>query len=326
MNCTALTYRRKMRVTLLLSVFLIAGMVMAQSPSAKPPNVGRHPTTPQHKEKPSSAEGLANSTTQRIQRIANDGEQALRLPLIKGFPSVVELPAGEKIMDIAVGGLSDWGEAWEIVKRDFSFYIKPLANAQMTTLLVGTTERNYVFDLHPLSNTPDNQTRRLSRLILTRPAPATPAELPPIRDPLEQKKADVILSVHTQALALEQQIHALRKEQFDKRPRNYNYTIEWVSQVDDIRPREVFDDGRFTYLKFPNALQIPAVYRGSLDATQETLVNSHIEDDYLVIHGVHTRWVLRLGGSVIGLFNEQFNAEGASSQSGTSTTDTRLLQ
>jgi type IV secretory pathway VirB9-like protein len=102
--------------------------------------------------------------------------------------------------------------------------------------------------------------------------------------------------------------------------------MEVVSLADDIRPREAFDDGRFTYLKFPNALQIPAVYRGGATAAEETLMNSHIEEDYLVLHGVHTHWVLRLGGSVIGIYNEAFDAVGVPTHSGTTTIAERVVK
>jgi type IV secretion system protein VirB9 len=262
---------------------------------------------------------------QRIVRLEADGDRPLLLPLVKGFPCVVELPKGEKILDIAIGGLSDWSTAWEIVKRESAFYIKPLAAAQLTTLIVGTTERNYVFDVQPLPATPQNDAKRLSRLVLQRPPPALAVEAPAAVLQASQTN-ELIRHTEAQVEQIEGQIKALKAERFAKRPRNYSYTMEVVSLVDDIKPTEAFDDGRFTYLKFPNGLQIPAAYRGGLTATDETLSNSHIEDDFLVLHGVHTSWVLRLGGSVIGIHNEKFNPEGAATLSGTSTTATRVLQ
>lgn len=261
----------------------------------------------------------------RIQKMETDGESPLLLPLVKGFPSVVELPKGERIVDIAMGGLTDWSTAWEVVKRDTAFYIKPLASAQMTTLIVGTTERNYVFDLQPLAATPENHQRRLSRLILGKPQPVVAPALTAQAEAQRQRKEALQLA-QAQADTIEQQIRRLKEDRYQKRSRNYAYTMEVVSLADDIRPREAFDDGRFTYLKFPNALQIPAVYRGGKTAGDETLTNFHFEGDYLVLHGVHTSWVLRLGGSVIGVHNEQFNPEGVATQSGTSTTATRVIK
>jgi type IV secretion system protein VirB9 len=304
-------------------------LVTSIQPAVAKANAGTGPTTSTRANTSLSTTPAAAATTglSRIQRVSTDGETPLLLPLVKGFPSVVELPAGEKILDIAVGGLSDWASAWEIARRESSFYIKPLANAQLTTMLVGTTERTYVIDLQPLPHTADNQASRLSRLILMRPSPPEAVPIaPPAPDPQEQAKAEALQSAQQQVQALEQHIQSVREDRYNKRPRNYDYTMEMASLVEDIRPREVFDDGRFTYFKFPDALQIPAVYRGNAEAADETLVNSHIANDYLVVHGVHTRWVLRLGGSVIGLFNEKFDPQGIGTQSGTSTTETRVLK
>lgn len=261
----------------------------------------------------------------RILHLATSGDQPVLLPLVKGFPCVVEFPKGEKVLDIAVGGLSDWSTSWEVVKRDTAFFIKPLANAQMTTMIVGTSEHHYVFDLQALAATPENHGKRLSRLILAPPQMAVPLEELVQTQQKSQQQQD-LRKAQEQATLIESQIKALKEARYAKRARNYDYTMEVVSLIDDIRPREAFDDGRFTYLKFPDALQIPAVYRGGKTAADETLMNSHIEDDYLVLHGVHTHWVLRLGGSVIGVHNEAFNPQGVSTQSGTSTIAQRVLK
>jgi hypothetical protein len=62
-----------------------------------------------------SSTSMGNS---RIVRLQTNGDAPVLLPLVKGFPSVVEFPKGEKVLDIAVGGMSDWSQAWEVVKRD----------------------------------------------------------------------------------------------------------------------------------------------------------------------------------------------------------------
>lgn len=49
----------------------------------------------------------------RIQTIEVNHHSIINLTLIKGLPTVIELPQGEKIQDIAVGGLSDWSQEWK---------------------------------------------------------------------------------------------------------------------------------------------------------------------------------------------------------------------
>ena len=293
---------------------------------APAPAVAKRPNLPFVDEPIPSATGTtAPQSGSRIVRLETNGDTPVLLPLVKGFPSVVEFPKGEKVMDIAVGGMNDWSLAWEVVKRDSAFFIKPLAAAQLTTLIVGTSERHYVFDLQPLAASPDNHARRLSRLILLPvQAPINVQDL--AQSQQQSQQAQTMRQAQEKATQIEAQIKALKEARLAQRKRNFQYTMEVVSLADDIRPREAFDDGRFTYLKFPNALQIPAVYRGGKTAADETLMNSHIEEDYLVLHGVHTHWVLRLGGSVIGVHNEAFDPVGVSTHSGTSTIAERVVK
>ena len=71
----------------------------------------------------------------------------------------------------------------------------------------------------------------------------------------------------------------------------------------------VFDDGRFTYLRFPGNREIPAVFHVLGDGS-ETLVNARMEGDLLVVDRVSRRLVLRAGSAVVGLWNDAFDSEG----------------
>lgn len=67
-----------------------------------------------------------------------------------------------------------------------------------------------------------------------------------------------------------------------------------------IAPIEAFDDGRFTYLKFSKHTDFPAAYR-KVDQ-EETLVNSHVKGDWLVLHGVFEEILLRAGKEASSVF------------------------
>lgn len=99
--------------------------------------------------------------------------------------------------------------------------------------------------------------------------------------------------------------------------RNANYTMQVVTETVDIRPREAFDDGRFTWLLFPRNQEVPTVYKSVPGTKEEVIVNSHMEGDYLVLHAVAPLWNLRLAGSTVGVFNEAYDAMGASSENKT---------
>ena len=77
-----------------------------------------------------------------------------------------------------------------------------------------------------------------------------------------------------------------------------------------IAPIKAFDDNRFTYLKFKEQTDFPAAYR--VQDGEETLLNSHVEDGWLVLHGVYEEVRLRAGKAVVGIYNENYQGGGAS--------------
>ena len=81
-------------------------------------------------------------------------------------------------------------------------------------------------------------------------------------------------------------------------------------------PTLVFDDGRFTYLRFPNNREVPAVFHVLGDGS-ETLVNARMEGDLLVVDRVSRRLMLRAGSAVVGVWNDAFDLDGVPPSNGT---------
>ena len=86
-----------------------------------------------------------------------------------------------------------------------------------------------------------------------------------------------------------------------------------------IAPVSCYDNGRFTYMKFRDNTDFPAVYRVSDDG--EAIINSHIEDQTLVIHGVYPEYRLRAGADVVGIYNENFDSSNIKTQNSGTTVD-----
>lgn len=248
---------------------------------------------------------------QRIQTLSTTTENVITLNLSKGLPTVIEVPKNEKIQDIAVGGLSDWSQDWEIVKRDNAFFIKPLNKANNTTLILSTNLHHYVFDLHPITatQTTEKTSNSISRLVLEIIATPPTLDVALQETQLHQDNL-IILSAQKKLEQLEKKLLKVQEENYRSRPKNNQYSLEIVKLNEDIQPRQVFDDGRFTYFLFPNILAIPAIYRKANPEDQETLINYHFEDDYLVAHATAFNWVLRLGQSVVAVYNENYDSEG----------------
>jgi type IV secretion system protein VirB9 len=90
---------------------------------------------------------------------------------------------------------------------------------------------------------------------------------------------------------------------------NSDYSIAEGKASDDIVPTLVFDDGRFTYFRFPGNRQIPAVFDVLGDGS-ETILNTRMEGDVLVVDRVSRRLMLRAGSAVVGVWNDDFDLQG----------------
>lgn len=85
--------------------------------------------------------------------------------------------------------------------------------------------------------------------------------------------------------------------------KNYNFNYS-ISGDEYIAPLQVFDDGEFTYFKFPQKnADLPAFFLVDSDG-REALVNFRIEGDYVVLERVTSQLTLRHGSDVTCVFNE----------------------
>jgi type IV secretion system protein VirB9 len=100
-------------------------------------------------------------------------------------------------------------------------------------------------------------------------------------------------------------------------PINWNY---YACGEREIRPFEVYDDGRFTFMRFPGAQEIPAIFMINTDGS-ESIVNGAMQGDRYVVQLVARQLVLRKGQSVACLENRSFNRYGITTPSGTASPD-----
>lgn len=199
-------------------------------------------------------------------------------------PMMVEFD--EPVLDAAGGQIANW----EVVKRGPRLFARPMDDARPATIVVGTKTRSYVLDLTPgKAKAPANF---VSKIVITYPLPEASGEA---------KAKAAAADLRNASTPLDEARHTVR---------NDHYSIEAVSETIDIRPREVFDDGRFTYFRFPENLPVPAIYKSTPGTTEEWLVNSHRDKDYVVVHGIAGLWNLRTSGTVLGIFNDAYDPVG----------------
>ncbi len=254
-------------------------------------------------------------TDPRLREVVYDPQAVVTVPVRRGVVAHVMLDADEAITEVAAGLGGDCARpesAWCVVAQTGgrSLFVKARSSASApNNLAVLTTRRMHAFEFVVLG--PGDARVPVYRLSVKAAPPPSAAptvaetpllptlpDLPPVPTP------DEVVQARLQA-----------------RPqvRNTDYTLAEGEHSQDIVPTLVFDDGRFTYLKFPGQRDVPAAFQVLGDGS-EALVSTRMEDDLMVIDRVARRFVLRAGSAVVALWNEAFDLDGGPSMQAQGTT------
>ncbi len=241
----------------------------------------------------SIAEPAPPPSDARIRTVDYAPDRVIAVQVSTGVVTRVVLEPGEKIIAAATGAPSkcdnDQYQWCVVADADANeVWIKPKIGARHNNLELKTDRRDYSFDLMVGTTT----TYRISLRYPTTGQPGEP---------------------HTPS---NQEIVAARVAQAAPQPKNLNYTLESNRKGADITPKAVFDDGTFTYFKFPGNSEVPTIFVIGSDG-KEARTNSNMSGDYVVVQRVGRKFVLRLGKSVVSVWNESFDATGTPPVDGT---------
>lgn len=251
----------------------------------------------------------------RLREVLYDAQAVVTVPVKRGVVTLVVLDADEAITEVAAGLGGDCAKleaAWCIAAqpggRNLFVKAKSTAGAP-NNLAVVTDRRTHSFRFVVLA---DNDAKApVYRLVVKAPVvrPAMPAR-PTLRD-----AAPLAVLPAVPPPPSPQEVIADRL-QAKAQVLNSSYSIAEGNGSEDIVPSLVFDDGRFTYFRFPGNREVPAVFHVLGDGS-ETLVNARMEDDLLVVDRVSRRLMLRAGSAVVGVWNDAFDLDGVPPGGGT---------
>ena len=251
----------------------------------------------------------------RLREVNYDARAVVTVPVKRGIVTLVVLDADEAITEVAAGLGGDCSKAeaaWCVAAQSggHHLFVKAKSSAGApNTLAVVTDRRTHSFRFVVLADGDSHSpvyrlTVKAPTVRPTQPASralpiAAPAvSLPDVRPPLTARE------VVAERLKAKPQVV------------NTNYFLAEGAGSQDIVPSLVFDDGRFTYLRFTGNRELPAVFHVQGDGS-ESLVNARMEDELLVVDRVSRRLTLRAGSAVVGLWNESFDFEGTAPGGGT---------
>ena len=248
----------------------------------------------------------AQQVDPRLKEVGYDPRGVVTVPVKRGVVTHVVLDAHESITDVGSGLGADCSKAdasWCIAAQPGgrNIFVKPKSTARVpNNLAVVTDKRVYSLRFVVLA---DGDARQPVYRLSIKPQVARVALPPPAPRPIEPPQPSEAEIVTERLKAAPEVV-------------NSNYAVAEGDASSDIVPTLVFDDGRFTYLRFPSNREIPAVLHVLADGT-ETLVNTRMEGDLLVADRVSRQLMLRAGSAVVGVWNEGFDLDGVPPITGT---------
>jgi type IV secretion system protein VirB9 len=203
-----------------------------------------------------------------------------------GITTQIELSPNERILDYSTG----FSGGWELTRRENVFYLRPKNVDVDTNMMIRTATHSYIFELKVVATDWKalEQAKRAGvqyKITFTYPADASFAKE-------VKKEAD--------ASALDTSLVAGRSY-------NFNYDYETRSKKAPwLVPVNVYDDGRFTYIKMSDMKQFPtgdfpAVFMREQEHSEDSLVNTTVEGNTIIVHGTYSYLVIRHGDNVVGL-------------------------
>jgi len=247
----------------------------------------------------------------RIQYVNYNPSDVVVIRSVAGIGTRIVFAPNETIYDVASG----FTQGWEFSDRKNILYIKaksikseqgqpaipPEPGKWDTNLMVTTNLRMYDLDLYLLPGSNNSGKAPANQQISYRVEFRYPGDNVAAEKAFADKnRTRTALDVKTA-------------------PRNWDYSMQIGDASENIAPTMAYDDGRFTYLKFPNNRDFPSAFLVAPDKT-ESLVNSHIDPafpDTLVLQRVSREMVLRLGNAVVGIYNDRFDPDGIPAYDGT---------
>jgi len=206
----------------------------------------------------------------------------------------------EEIQHVALGDTV----SWEVAAETNILFVKPREKGMPTNLIVttrrGSELRNYTFELGIRSGP------------ITATSPDTYFQVR-FRYP-DDERAALARTIVGQAAAIEgARTGLLLDHAVVEGPRNLNYTVQGSSR---IQPSEVSDNGQFTVLRFPANQELPSFFMTLPDGS-ESQVPFDVRDEFVVLHTVAAKLVLRRGREVLCIFNEAVTPYGVTHGTGT---------
>ena len=238
----------------------------------------------------------------RIRTVDYSEGQVYRITGFFGFHALLMFGPDERIEK--VGGFE---KGWSVDNLGNKLLVHPKIDDADSNLTVVTTRRVYFFDL---------SVKPFPKKYISQADDPEQTYALKFRYPEDEAAAAL---ARAEAAAVELKLHQATNK-ISEKPKHWNYTY---MGADAIRPYQVWDDGTFTYFKFYAQQDLPSFFVINDDGS-ESVVNKGMEEggDTMVVQRVGKQFVLRMGSSVVCIYNE--NPSIFTPSTGTETSSTEV--
>jgi type IV secretion system protein VirB9 len=203
-----------------------------------------------------------------------------------GITTQIELSSFEKVLDYSTG----FSSGWELVRKENVFYIKPKNVDVDTNMMIRTETHSYIFDLKVVATDWTSLEQAKSAGVQYKVKFKYPG------DAEFSKQNDLVPQLNTE----------LNKD----RPYHFAYDYSAARTLKKKRnwliPIGVYDDGQFTYIRMSDLKDIPtgnfpAVFGRERESDEDFVVNTTVENNTIIVHGVYPYLTVRHGNNTVGL-------------------------
>ncbi len=203
-----------------------------------------------------------------------------------GITTQIELSPSEKILDYSTG----FSNGWDLTRRENVFYLKPKNVDVDTNMMIRTATHSYILELKVVAT----DWRTLEQAKQAGVHYKVTFKYP--NDTEFTAKAEEVPQIST----------AIEKD------RSYNFKYDYSTnrairtKQSWLLPTSVYDDGQFTYVKMSDLKDIPtgnfpAIFARERENGEDFVVNTTVENNTIIIHGIYPYLVIRHGKNVVGL-------------------------
>lgn len=252
----------------------------------------------------------------RMRVVAYDPDDVVQLTAQPLVGTSVQFSPLENIVGVQSGDSA----AWMITINPLvphRVFLKPTMDASDTHLVVLTDKNTYHFQL-TVTDENDSTAADTANTAKTKTADKTE------KTEKTEKISPVMYNVRftyplaeKEALRLQELQHALAKKEKNENAHSAYWLRDTLKGVSvntryffsrrcstAFLPRQVFDDGTFTYFQFAHTAPVPAIFQVDSEGLERP-VNWHVRDSYVIVEATARQFSLREGNTVTCVLNDR---------------------